>query len=192
MTQRLGKFGLISFVVGILALLAWGEYEQGWMLTAALLSGGTGLVSGALEIVLTQRGQTLEGVGRWYRQWGFALYPWAFVFLFFGGMLVAFGAARLLGLEASLSSYLTRRPGSVLIAAGLVMAGSGAATVIGPRSWSESGWDLLLRLPSRFAGLLLAVMGIAALFLGLFEAIHPSGFDQWLEATLGPFNPLLE
>ncbi len=189
MSQRLGKFGLITFVVGAIAFLAWGEYERAWMLTLALLSGGAGLIAGSLEIVLAQRGVNLQGVGRWYEQWGSALYPWAFVFLFIGGSLAAIGAVRLVGLDAPFAAYLAHRPGSALIVAGLVMGGTGAATVIGPRSWRDSRWDLLLRLPARLFGLLLIAVGIAAFILGTFELLAPSRFDQWLNAALGPFNP---
>lgn len=189
MTQQLGKFGLITFVVGIIALLAWGEYDRGWMLTTALLSGGAGLVAGALEIVLTQRGQALEGVGRWYEQWGFALYPWAFVFLLLGGTLLVSGIVRFLGWDAAFASYISRRPGAALFTGGLVMVASGIATVIGPYDSRDSRWDLILRLPARIFGALMATTGLAAVLLGLYEVINHQGFDQWIEMILGSLIP---
>ena len=189
MTDHLGKFGLITFIIAVLALLAWGEYERDWMLTTAFITSGVGLLAGAVEIVLAQRGQPLKGVGRWYEEWGIALYPWSFVLLFIGLGLLSVGVVRALGMSASFSSYLSRRPGVALIVGGLIMASSGAATVIGPISWRDSPWDLLLRLPARLLGGLMVIVGLAAVILGLFESVSPLGFDQWLTTTLGPFAP---
>ncbi|TFH38025.1 MAG: hypothetical protein E4G99_00720 [Anaerolineales bacterium] len=189
MTDHLGKIGLVCLIIAGIALLAWGEYEHDWMLTLALITGGVGLLAGSVEILLAQRGRPLQGVGRWYEEWGIALYPWSFVFLFVGLGLFTVGLLRSLGWSASFSAYLARRPGAALIVGGLVMAGSGAATVIGPISWRDSPWDLLLRLPARLLGGLMAIAGLAAVILGLFETISPAGFDQWLAATLGPFAP---
>lgn len=188
--QHLGKFGLITFVLGMISLLAWGEYELDWMLTTALFSGGAGLITGSVEIILTQRGQALEGIGRWQAGWGIALYPWSFVLLFAGLTLFTLGAVRVLGWNGPFSAYLSQRPGAALVVGGLVMAGSGVATVIGPDTWRQSRWDLIVRLPARLFGLLMVVAGLSAVVLGLFEAVSPVGFDHWLSTTLGPFNPL--
>ena len=190
MSQSLGKFGLITFIVGILALLAWGEYERAWMLTTALLSSGCGLIAGALEVVLAQRGQPLEGIGRWQAGLGIALYPWAFVALILGlGFLVS-GTIRLLGLSPSFSAYLARHPGPALVTGSLLLASAGIAMLIDPSRSQRSLLDILAQLPARLFGLVLITAGLAALLLGAFEWISPSGFDLWLDNVLGPFNPL--
>jgi hypothetical protein len=189
MTNFLGKFGLGAIVAAFLALLAWGEYEFSWLLTTALLTWGAGLITGSIEILLTQRGQQLKGIGRWEQGWGIGLYPWSFVFLFIGLSLFTLGMVHLLGWSDSFTAYLSRRPGAALIAGGLAMAGSGVAAVIGPDTWRDSRWDFIVRLPARLIAGLMVIAGLAAVMLGLFETLSPAGFDQWLAAALGPFAP---
>ena len=189
MSQPLGKLGLITTVIGVIALLAWAEYEVGWLLTVALLSGGVGFVAGAVESVLAQRGQPLKGVGRLQGDWNAAIFPWSFVILIIGLGLLTLGMVRAFDLLPAFESFVVRRPGPTLIVGGLALGYAGVATVLGPIRRSSSLLELLGTLPARLLGVLMVAGGLAALLLGGFEVISPSEFDRWLAGLLGPFTP---
>ncbi len=81
-----------------MAWLVWGQYEQPWQLTLALILSGVGLIAGGFETLFTQRGRLLDWLGQKGDDWGFAFYPWAVVFFLAGLALLVTGMLRLLGL----------------------------------------------------------------------------------------------
>jgi hypothetical protein len=186
LTQRSATILLLS---GIVAWLVWGQYEQPWQLTLALILSGTGLIAGGFETLFTQRGRLLDWLGQKGDDWGFAFYPWAVVFFLAGLALLVTGMLRLLGLSSAFGEYLSQRPGVALFASGVALASAGLATVIGPASWRVTPVAFIVRLPARLLGLLMTVAGLAAIGLGLFEFVAPMGFDAWLRDVFGPFAP---
>lgn len=187
---RFGRISRISFMVAAFGFFVGTEYGWAWLITAALVSGASAFISGALEIHLRRRGEALEGIGRWHSDWGIALFPLSFTLLIAGFTLLAFGLLRVVGLDRDFINYLYRRPGLALSALGIALIGAGAAVVIGRKTWRDSRWDMVLYLPARLAGLGLLLVGLLLVVLGLVELIQPAGFDEWMRATLGPFNPL--
>ena len=179
----------VALITGVIAILAWSEFERPWLLNLALSLAGLGLIAGGFETLVTQRGRLLDWLGQKDDDWGFAFYPWAVVFFLAGLAMLIVGILRILGLSSSFGAYLSQRPGVALFAGGAALASAGLATVIGPASWRITPVAFIVRLPTRLVGLFMTLAGLAAIGLGVFEFVAPLAFDTWVQAVLGPFAP---
>ena len=96
--------------------------------------------------------------------------------LLVGGASVATAYLLAGGLSYSTLHYLARRPAPVLVAAGLLLIGTGVLMMLNPRGRRDVAWMLLKRIPRGTLGLGVIAVGLASIALGVWE---------WLEAGKG-------
>jgi hypothetical protein len=108
-----------------------------------------------------------------------------------GGGLMVVGLLLFGGMAERAWQSAVRRPGIPLMFIGAVFSAYGLALALGPRDASgKTGWELVISLPERLAGLFLLGLGAAALAVGAFEFALPGQFDSLLRSLIGPV-PLL-
>jgi hypothetical protein len=87
---------------------------------------------------------------------------------------------------AGLKALVIARPGLVLAPAGATLLSHGLSYVVGfPEGRDPKGgrfWNALLSAPARLGGLILVVLGVAALALGAWELASPAAFDRLVDA----------
>ena len=101
------------------------------------------------------------------------------------GWALAFvaAAALLLGWEG-VGHGLLAPPGLLLIAGGLMLLGVGIGRLLALDEAPAKGWDAVLRIPVRLAGLPAILIGIGLTALGAFQTLSPQGFHAWVQSIL--------
>ena len=166
-----------TLVVGGLGLLASHTFSQPKGIQLSLCVIGAGIVLGGLESIFTGRGgfRWASDSGDTYA--GPPSFVWGLMLLTVGGAVIA--AAYLLadGSWNSVVSQQMRRPGPLLILAGLLLAGAGFLLLV-PRGSSGVAWTVLVRVPKMLGGIVLLNLGYVAVVLGVWEWLDPRGFEQ--------------
>jgi hypothetical protein len=100
------------------------------------------------------------------------------------GILHAMGTS-----AAGLKALVIARPGIALAPAGAAFVSHGLAFIVGfPEGRDPRGgrvWNALLSVPSRLGGLVLVLLGTAALVVGGWELLAPAAFDRVVAALRG-------
>jgi hypothetical protein len=167
-----------ALVVGGVGMLASHTFSQPRGFQVSLCVVGAGIVLGGLESIFTGR----SGF-RWANDSGeaFAGAPavvWGLMLLAAGSAVI--GSAYLLadGSWGSVVSHLARRPWSLLIVGGLLLAGAGFLLVVTSRGHASLAWKLLVRVPKVIVGIVLLNVGYLAVVLGIWEWLDPRGFGE--------------
>ena len=167
-----------AIVVGIIAMAAAKLFAIPKGFHLGLFLVGAGIALGGLESLATRRMsfRTASDAGANYA--GAPAVIWGLMALLVGAAVIASAYLMDAGLWRSTVSYLTRRPGPVMAGLGLVVAGAGALLMF-DRSGRRGLWrTLLVRVPKTIVGLVLVVVGLAAVGLGVWEWLNPKAFDR--------------
>lgn len=170
--------------IGLVGLILAVNLDQDRFIPPALLILGVGLFTAGVEAAFTHRVGVLTRLGTNRPYWGVAARPWSFFFMLLGAGLAFAGLMTMIGLGENLQAVFLRRPGMVLLSTGSALLAVGVATLIGPPEWRVSLLQILVHIPHRFGGLLMAGVGLGAVVLGVFEIIAPSAFDSWVQSIL--------
>jgi len=150
---------------------------------------GAGIALGGLESIFTRQMsfRFSSGAGEAYA--GMPAVVWGLMALLIGGVVI--GSAYLLQVGSWHASvnYLSRRPGPVMAAGGLLSIGIGILVVINPRGKRGVWWTLLVRIPKTIAGLALIAGGLAAVGFGIWEWFEPRGFNRFAREAWNQFDP---
>jgi hypothetical protein len=108
--------------------------------------------------------------------------------LLVGGAVIASAYLLADGVWYSTVNYLTRRPAPVMIAAGLLLIGTGVLMMLNPRGRVGMAWTLLVRVPRSLLGLVLVAAGLAGIGLGVWEWLEPVAFDRFRRSLPQPLD----
>lgn len=187
--------GLLEFAmvfIGAVGMVAASVFYLPNGVHLGLFLVGAGIALGGLESIYT-RGMSFRVSTPGSDDYdGTPALIWGWTILLVGATLVACAYLMEEGLWRRMVIYVMRRPGGVLSLLGLVVAGAGALIVFTPRSHGIA-WTLLVRVPKTIVGLAIVIAGLAAVCLGLLEAIDPLSFarvtrEALAQAGLPPFE----
>jgi hypothetical protein len=179
----------LAGVGGVLLLIASQRFRQPVLIGPGLLLFAVGMLAVAADAFRSRyvHSRSDESPASVIFE-GRAAWLFGVAFAVFGLALASAGLAYTLGAEEELYRFLLRRPGLALLAAGVMLAASGAAGVLGAREWRGSYRRVLASIPQRIgAGMLLAA-GLALLAAGAFEVAAPAAFDAALDSLLEPLR----
>lgn len=156
------------------------RFARDWPMQTGLLLFGVGIGAPAW---LDLRGlpSAEQNTPSFRRMWGIG----QIAFRLAVGWTLAFvaAAARLLGWEG-VGRGLLAHAGLLLIAGGLVLLGTGIGRLLVLDEAPARGWDAVLRIPVRLAGLPLILIGIGLTALGAFQTLSPQGFRAWAQSII--------
>jgi hypothetical protein len=175
------EFALVT--VGVIGMIAARFFFLPKGFHLGVFSIGAGLAVGGLESLFTRQ------MSFRFSSHGGAAYSGAPAVIW-GAMLLAMGCALIAsaylmdqGSWQNTVASLTRRPGLVIAAGGLLAMALGALFVFN-RGQTGLAWMLLVRVPKTLLGALLIVGGLAAIGLGLVEWIdHEAYVRIWRRAS---------
>lgn len=175
------EFTLVT--VGVIGMIAARFFFLPKGFHLGLFCIGAGLAVGGLESLFTRQ------MSFRFSSHGGAAYSgapaliWGAMLLAMGGALIASAYLMDQGLWQNTVASLTRRPGLVIAAGGLLAMALGALFVFN-RGQTGLAWMLLVRVPKTLLGVLLIFGGLAAIGLGLVEWIdHEAYVRIWRRAS---------
>lgn len=189
------------FVAPALSFAALGGgFSLGWprLSAAGVISlGVTAIVSGCLamherKLMFIRGGTLMRRQYRYFIYEGIAAVPYGLAFIVAGVMLAAPAVLFLAGMTVEgMRHAVLARPHQALIPGGAGVLCHGLGFFIGFRraasSFAERIEIGLLHLPAQLGGLILMVLGGAALIVGLIERLTPEVFQQCFHVFFG--NP---
>ena len=169
-----------AVVVGIVAVIAGKFFALPKGFTLGVFLIGAGIALGGIEALVTRRMPFRPSQDAYEDYAGAPAVIVGLMVLLIGAGIV--GAAYLLadGLWAATVSHLARRPAPLLVAAGLMLIGTGVLMMLNPRGRVGLAWTLLVRVPRSLLGLILVVAGLAAFGLGAWEWLEPFAYDRFI------------
>ncbi len=184
LAKTLSTIELIAVIGGIVIMAAGWKLSVLLFLNIGLLIVGVGLIAGAVGTIIERRvsfsdseqskTDTTSGIGA---------AAWGVFFGLLGVGIIALGVIRLMGVGGYVTFCIRERPGIGLILGGLLLAVFGFPSVTGSH---EEGGDFLRFLgsvPRRIFGVLIVVVGLAAIALGVVEIARPDVFNGWYAAV---------
>ena len=187
--NKLGLFQVILVASGILLAAGASLLSLSPVIGIGVAIAGLGIMMGGVSDVLTRwaslSDSSLESASPSYQYESYrglvAVASGVFRVLL-QGLIVVEGLAYTLGLEKHLLTYLKELPGIVLLGAGLPMTAYGLLSVIETTQPAphRSPGRFLLSVPERLVGIVLFVLGIAAIAAGGLEVLDPRTFDRLL------------
>lgn len=190
--RLLGFLEYVIVIVGAIGMAAAHTYGLTKGVYLGLFLIGAGIALGGIESIVT-RGMSFRfatiGVDHYA---GVPAQIWGWMLLIIGGMVIASAYLMDAGQWRMTVNLLARRPGGLLALLGTVATAVGALVIFTPRSYGLA-WTLLVRVPKTIIGLVIAAAGVAAIGLGVWEAIDPASFarvtrDALAQAGLLPFD----
>lgn len=177
-----------AVIIGIIAVIA-GEYfalARGVHLGVFLI--GAGIALGGLESVYTRRMCFRAAEDAYEDYAGAPALIVGLMALIIGTGIIASAYLLADGLWHATVYRLARRPAPVLIAAGLLLIGSGVLMVLNPRGRRSLAWTILVRAPRSLLGIILALGGLAGIGLGAWEWLEPQAFDRFVRILPQPLD----
>jgi hypothetical protein len=185
--RLLGFLEYTIVFVGAVGMFAASVYYLPKGVHLGLFLVGAGIALGGLESIYTRHMSfRFTTVGNNHYA-GMPALVWGSTILLIGVTLIAAAYLMEAGLWHTTVIHVMRRPGGLLAILGLVVAGAGAFIVFPPRPYGIA-WTLLVRAPMTIVGLALVTAGIAAVGLGLWEAIDPRSFNHLTKDALAQFG----
>ncbi|MBN1121106.1 MAG: hypothetical protein JXJ17_08510 [Anaerolineae bacterium] len=184
LAKQLSTLELILVIGGIVIMAAGWRLSILLVLNIGLLIVGLGLIVGAAGTIVERRVSFSDSeVGRTDSYSGVGAIAWGVVFGLLGVGIVTLGIVRLIGAGGYVTFCIRERPGIGLILGGLLLAIFGFPSLIGSH---EEGGDFLRfwgSVPRRIFGVLIVVVGLAAIALGVIEIARPDVFNGWYAAV---------
>lgn len=174
-----------AVVIGIIALIAAHFFDLPKSFSLGVFLIGAGVALGGLESVCTRDMSfrlTDSGYGTYHGT------PSVIV----GLMLLLVGTAVIVsayllneGSWHATVNHLMRRPGPLLAAVGLLLAGAGLLLMLNPHGRGGVWWTLLVRVPEVIAGFILFAAGLAGIGLGVWEWLEPQAYERFARSVSG-------
>lgn len=181
--RLLGFLEFAIVFIGAVGMVAANVYSLPKGVHLGLFLVGAGLALGGLESIFTRGMSFRVSTLRDDHYAGTPALIWGSTILLVGTTLIACAYLMEQGLWRTTIAYVARRPGGVLSLMGLVVAGIGALVVFTPRPHGIV-WTLLVRVPKTIVGLVIVIAGLAAVCLGLLEALDPLSFARVTKGAL--------
>ena len=175
----LAFFEYLAVFIGILAIVAGKFFALPKGVYLGIFLIGAGVALGGFESVWTRRMCFRNSEDEWEAYAGAPALIVGLMALLVGGAVIASAYLLADGQWYSTVNYLTRRPAPVLVAAGLLLIGTGVLMLLNPRGRQGIAWTLLVRIPRSLLGLLLVVAGLGGIGLGIWEWLDPLAFDRF-------------
>lgn len=175
--RLLGFLEYVIVIVGAIGMAAAHTYGLTKGVYLGLFLIGAGIALAGIESVVT-RGMSFRfatiGVDHYA---GIPAQIWGWMLLIIGGMVIASAYLMDAGQWRMTLNFFMRRPGGLLVLFGFVTLAIGALTVYSPHT-RGTAWTLLVRLPTTLVGLVIVIAGVAAIGLGVWEAVDPASFRR--------------
>jgi len=181
--RLLGFLEFAIVFIGAIGMVAANVYSLPKGVHLGLFLVGAGIALGGLESIVTRGMSFRVSTLRTDYYAGTPALIWGSAILLVGVTLIACAYLMEQGLWRTTVVYVMRRPGGLLSLLGLVVAGAGALIVFTPRSHGIV-WTLLVRVPKTIVGLAIVIAGLAAVCLGVWEAIDPLSFARATKGVL--------
>lgn len=176
-----------AIIVGVAALAASQLFLAPKAFHLGLFLIGAGLAAAGLEAAISRQWslRLRSDAAEAYAGWPAAV--WGLMLLAAGGGFVAAAYLMDAGRWSAVAAQLLRRPGPLIAAAGLLLAGSAALVLFEPRR--RGGWRALPLRTLRWAlGLGLLLAGVAAIAAGLLEWLEPREFQRLMRMLRAALN----
>jgi hypothetical protein len=184
LSKRLSTIELIAVIGGIAIMAAGWKLSVLLLLNIGLLIAGLGLITGAVGTIIEQRVSFSDSeVSRTDTPSRIGAVAWGIFFGLLGLGITALGIVRLLGIGGYVTFCIRERPGIRLLLGGLLLATFGFPSVIGSHEESGDFLRFLGSVPRRIFGVVIVVVGLAAIALGVIEIARPDVFDGWYAAV---------
>jgi hypothetical protein len=179
-----------AVVAGIGAMVAGHFFgvSKGFQFGVFLI--GAGIALGGIEAVVTQRMPFRASDDAYAAYEGPPALIVGFMCLLVGAAVVASAYLLAEGLWPKAVNYLTRRPGPLLVAAGMLVIGTSVLMMLNPRERSGWAWRLLVYFPRSLLGLILVAAGLAAIAGGVYEWLEPQAFQTFAEKSRSLWQPI--
>lgn len=178
----LAFFEYLAVFVGIIAVIAGKFFALPKGVYLGIFLIGAGIALGGFESVWTRRMCFRNSEDKFEAYAGMPAMIVGLMALLVGGALIATAYLLADGLWYSTLHYLTRRPAPVLVAAGLLLIGTGVLMMLNPRGRSGVAWMLFVRIPRGTLGFVVIVAGLASIALGVWEWLEPLAFDRFTKS----------
>jgi len=175
----LSFFEYLAVFIGILAVIAGKFFALPKGVYLGIFLIGAGIALGGFESVWTRRMCFRNSEDTFETYAGAPALIVGLMALLVGGAVIASAYLLADGLWYSTLHYLTRRPAAVLIAAGLLLIGTGALMMLNPRGRQGLAWTIFVRIPRGTLGIVVIVAGLAGIVLGVWEWLQPLAFDRF-------------
>ena len=180
--RLLAFFEYLAVFVGIIAVIAGKFFALPKGVYLGIFLIGAGIALGGFESVWTRRICFRNSEDKFEAYAGTPAMIVGLMALLVGGALIATAYLLADGLWYSTLHYLTRRPAPVLVAAGLLIIGTGVLMMLNPRGRRGVAWMLFVRIPRGTLGFVVIVAGLASIALGVWEWLEPLAFDRFTES----------
>ncbi|HYD58059.1 MAG TPA: hypothetical protein VEB41_14245 [Burkholderiales bacterium] len=169
-----------AIVIGIAGMIAGRFFELHKGFELGLFLVGAGVALAGIEGIATQR-MGLRAADDSYEVYAGTPALVVGILLLLAGA-ATIGAAYLIadGLWGSTIAYLKNRPGALLAASAVLLAGVGVLLMLNPRGSGGLLWTLVVYVPRAFAGVILVLAGLVALAVGAWEFLDPRAFDDFV------------
>lgn len=170
-----------AIILGAAALVASKLFPAPKAFALGLFLIGAGLAAAGLEAAVARRWslRLRSDAAEAYSGWPAVV--WGLMLLLTGAGLISAAYLVDAGRWGALAAQLRLRPGPLLAAGGLLLAGSGALVLFEPRR--RRGWRALaLRAARRALGLAVLLAGLAGIAAGTWEWLEPQGFQRLLRS----------
>ena len=175
----LAFFEYLAVFIGIIAVVAGKFFALSKGVYLGIFLIGAGIALGGFESVWARRMCFRNSEDKWEAYAGTPAMIVGLMALLIGGTIVASAYLLADGLWYSTVHYLTRRPAPVLIAAGLLLIGTGSLMLLNPRGRQGLAWTLFVRIPRGTLGVVVIAAGLAGIVLGVWEWFQPLAFDRF-------------
>ena len=184
----LAFFEYLAVLIGIIAIVAGQFFALPRAVYLGIFLIGAGIALGGFESVWTRRMCFRNSEDKWETYAGAPAMIVGLMALLVGGAVIASAYLLADGVWYSTVNYLTRRPAPVMIAAGLLLIGTGVLMMLNPRGRVGMAWTLLVRVPRSLLGLVLVAAGLAGIGLGVWEWLEPVEFDRFRRSLPQPLD----
>lgn len=181
-------FEYLAVFIGIIAIVAGQFFALPKAVYLGIFLIGAGIALGGFESVWTRRMCFRNSEDKWETYAGAPAVMVGLMALLVGGAVIASAYLLADGIWYSTVNYLTRRPAPVMIAAGLLLIGTGVLMMLNPRGRVGMAWTLLVRVPRSLLGLVLIAAGLAGIGLGVWEWLEPVAFDRFRRSLPQPLD----
>jgi hypothetical protein len=186
MNKKIRKWlPILLFAGGFLLAYGGWKLSLSWIIYLGFLPIGAAVILFGIDAIQKKESSYTGGgeeTSFTYSYRGVAAIMDGLVLVLLGLGIMVFGVIALFGQQDNTLNFLQHRPGAILIFSGLLMAAYSITLILGSQE-AKRGWRLLGSLPQRIFGLVLLIFGLGLIFVGGWEIISPTGYDQLVDSV---------